>query len=657
MPPVVSLLNGTVAFWLLSCVLVACFARKFKHSYPSIALLLGGLSLAVASVIGWHSDITWTLASPIYLAVAPLSNRVDALSSIFIALLAVITISISLFSPGYLKHLEKNVNSQWYWVQLFLFIIGMLGMILAANALSFLIAWEIVALSSLLLIVTNLSSHSARMAAFIYLAATRIATAFLMAGFLWLHAISHSWNFSDWRFSGQATDIPALLIIIALCIKSGIWPFHGWLPYAHPAAPSPVSALMSGVMIKVSLYAIIRILVMSGLGSPLLGYFMLALGIISTFWGVLYALMQHDLKTLLAYHSIENVGLILSAISLALICQRLHLPLLADLSLAAAIYHCVNHGLFKALLFLGAGSIDCQAHTRDLELLGGLGKTMPWTMLFFFIGSAAICALPPLNGFNSKWLVYQSFFHLAYRSNSLWMASMAVACIGVLALVSGMALACFTKAFAIAFLGRPRSKQAANASEVDIYMRMSQALLAICCLLLGLAAPVAVAIIQPICQLAFNNREDLSSSYRIPMAGFAGILMLLALAIYFLWLTGRKKGVRKYITWECGYGALSERMQGTAASFAENIAYTFEPVVQYQRRLKIEGHDRRHFPENISEETSTTPLLESWVYQPAVAVVRWLGERMSVLQAGSVHLYLGYIMLTLVALMIIGVLI
>jgi hydrogenase-4 component B len=657
MPPVSSLLTGTIAFWLVSCLVVIWVGKNVRHKYPSLALLLGALAMIVASVLGWGTDITWNAAAPVYLAVAPLSSRLDSLSSIFIGLLAIITISISLFSPGYLQHLGKDVDPASYWVQLFLFVIGMLGMILAANALSFLLAWEIVSLASLLLIATNLSSHESRTAAFIYLVATRIATAFLMAGFLWLYSISHSWNFLDWRYySGQATDIPALLILIALCIKSGIWPFHGWLPYAHPTSPSPVSALMSGVMIKLSLYAIVRMLVMNDLGSPWLGYIMLALGMISTFWGVLYALMQHDLKRLLAYHSIENVGLILSAIGMALISHRLHQPLLADLSLAAAIYHCVNHGLFKSLLFLGAGSIDSRARTRDLDVLGGLGKIMPWTMLFFFIGSAAICALPPLNGFNSKWLVYQSLFQLAYKSNSLWIAAMSVACIGVLALVSGMALACFTKAFAIAFLGRPRSQEAANASEGDVYMRMAQGLLAICCLILGINAPLAIATIQPICHIAFSNCEDMTSAYKMPMAAFAIALILLTLIVYF-WLTMPKKGVRTYITWECGYGELSKRMQGTAASFAENIAYTFHPVIQYRRWLKINGRDRRHFPESINQEVSMTPLLESWAYKPVVRAVRWLSYRMSVFQAGSVHLYLGYVMLTLVALMLIGVLV
>ena len=613
--------------------------------------------MLIAAVLGWRTDVTWTASLPIYLAVAPLSTHLDALSSIFIGLLAVITISISTFSPGYLQHHNQETNWNCYWIELFLFIIGMMGVILAANALSFMIFWETMALSSAFLIVTDLSSYESRKAAFIYLGATRIATALLMTGFLWMHSLCNSWNFAQWHFVAGSTTVPALLILIAFCIKGGIWPFHVWLPYAHPAAPSPVSALMSGVMIKVALYALIRVLVMGGLCSVNLSCLMLALGVISAFWGVLGALMQHDLKTLLAYHSIENVGLILIAISLALISNLLHLPVVAGMCLAAAIFHCVNHGLFKSLLFLGAGTVDTRAHSRDLELLGGLAKSMPWTFLFFVIGSAAICALPPLNGFNSKWLVYQGLVQIAFNSHSLWIAGVAVVCVGLLALVSGMAMYCFTKAIGIAFLGRPRSQRAQHATEGDRGMLTAQALLAICCIFLGVCAPAALAVIQPVCSTAFTNAANLSLVYTIPMGVFALIIALLTIVIYWSWLSDRNGSVKHYITWECGFGSLTKRMQATATGFAENVAYTFAPLWQYHTESNIAGRDRRHFPDDISVEIHASMLLESRVYGPAVQLVRWLGEHVVLLQTGSVHLYLTYFLLTLVALMVIGVLI
>jgi hydrogenase-4 component B len=656
MPIAAAILNATVALGLISCASTLVFAKKLSHRYHSIVLLAVGLAMLSAAVIGWHTDVTWNAPAPIYLAVAPLGNRVDALSSIFIGLLAVITIAVSLFSPGYLQHLGAKVNWKGYWIQLFLFIIGMLGAILAANAISFLLFWEVFALSSTMLIVTDLSSKASRQAAFIYLGTTRIATAFLMAGFLWLYALFHTWTFSQWHFSGHSTDGAAFLILIGLCIKAGIWPFHGWLPYAHPAAPSPVSALMSGVMIKIPLYAMIRLFVLGGLGSPHLSYLMLALGLISAFWGVLCALIQHDLKTLLAYHSIENVGLILIGISLALVGLHLNLPLVATISLAGAIFHCVNHGLFKSLLFLGAGVIDSRAHTRDLELLGGLARGMPWTMLFFVIGSAAICALPPLNGFNSKWLIYQSLFKLACDSGSLWLGGLAVACIAILSLVSGMALYCFTKAVGIAFLGRARSQAAEQAKEGTPSMLVAQALLVLCCLFLGVGAPIALNAIQPVCSAAFTSPADLSTVYSIPMAFFALMMALITALIYRLWLSDRSS-IRRDVTWQCGFGSVTKHMQATATSFAENIGYTFAPFLQYHVSTIIKGKDRRHFPEIVSSEVHTAKLLETRLYSPAVRLIRWLGEHVLMLQAGSIHLYLGYFLVALVTLMVIGILV
>lgn len=657
MPVSVTLINGVSLFWLACCVAVLSFGkRNINHAYPAAALGAGAIAILIASITGWQSAATWDAPYPICLGVALLSFRFDSLSSIFAALLSVLAISVALFSPGYLQHLDKKMHSGCFWAELFFFVIGMLGVVISANALSFLLFWELFAVSSLLLIATDLASHEARKAAFIYLGATRIATTFLMAGFLWMYAITNTWSFAQWDFADNSTLVPALLILTGLCIKAGIWPFHDWLPHAHPAAPAPVSALMSGVMIKISLYALIRILVLGGLTSPIAGYLMLVMGLVSAFWGVMWALVQHDLKSLLAYHSIENVGLILIGIGVAVISRDLNLPLVASISLAAAIFHCVNHGLFKSLLFLGAGTIDCRAHTRNIERLGGLAHALPWTMLFFSIGSAAICALPPLNGFNSKWLVYQGFFRLACDSGSLWLGGISMVCIAVLGLVSGMALYCFTKAIGITFLGRPRSQAAEHATEGTVGMLLGQALLAICCAGLGCSAPAAVSIIQPVCEQAFTGAANLTGVYNIPMASFALVLLVGTVAIYQLCLS--RKGTRKtYVTWECGFNDLNGRMQATATSFAENVAHTFSPLFQYRALSKIEGRDRRHFPDSVELEVSTRPILESRVYTPLVKGVAWLGEHMLLLQAGSIHLYLSYILVTLVALMIIGVLI
>jgi hydrogenase-4 component B len=657
-----SLLVITVGFWLACCLVIAVAGERVNHVYAATGLYIGAAGLLLTDFYGWPVDTTFTVTHlgnlPVYLAVAPLTLRIDSLASIFIALLGILTMATALFSPGYLKHLDKQTNKGAYWVQLILFIIGMLGVIVAANAPTFLISWELMALTSALMIATSLASQDSKRAAFIYLGATRIATAFLMTGFLWMYTLAGTWVFKNWQLDYAATYVPAAFMLVAFCIKGGIWPFHEWLPYAHPAAPAPVSALMSGIMIKVALYAMIRIFVGGALSSTVLIYIMLAIGLITAFWGILCALMQKDLKCLLAYSSIENAGLILIAISLALLGQLINLPAVAAISLAAAIFHIFNHGLFKALLFLGAGTVDCRVHTRDLELMGGLGKKMPGTMLCFVIGGAAICSLPPLNGFSSKWLVYQSLFHLAHRTGSLWLGGLAVACIAILGLVSGMSLYCFTKAIGISFLGRSRSPAAANASEGSEYMLAGQGFLAFCCIAIGLLAPLALALIQPVCSSILQSTTSITPFYTIPMGTFAMLLAIMTTVIYSLWLTtSRKTTVREYITWDCGFGGMTKRMQGTATSFAENIGKTFAPLLEYDAHTVIVGRDRRHFPETIQEESGMTSILEAHVYRPSVKAVQWLGERTMHLQAGTIHQYLGYILVTLVALLVIGILI
>jgi formate hydrogenlyase subunit 3/multisubunit Na+/H+ antiporter MnhD subunit len=648
-----TLLNLTTLFWLATLPFIALAGKKINHKYPSIILFLGGTTMLVGAVLGWSKPESWVAPLPIFLAITPLANNLDGLSAVFIGLLAIITIAIALFSPGYLHELNKTSHPACYWVELFLFIIGMLGVLLGANAASFLLSWEVMALSSLLLICTNLTSHEARSAAFIYLGATRTATTLLLGGFFWMYKVSHSWDFNAWNFADPHTLLPALMIMIGLFIKAGVWPFQDWLPHAHPAAPSPVSALMSGIMIETALYAVIRILVMHSLVSPVVAYTMLALGLISAFWGVLLALLQNDLKVLLAYSSIENVGLIVVGIATFLIGRICHQPIVMSWGLGAAIFHCLNHGLFKSLLFLVAGAIDSRTHTRNIEQLGGLGKTMPWTMLSFVIGSVAICALPPLNGFNSKWLIYQGLFQLAILSGNFWMGSLAIISIGALGLVSGLAVATFSKAIGITFLGRPRTSHASKATEITVSMRLAMGLLVLGCVLFGVGPQLAIGMIRPICIAA---KAGGLMSFPIPIATLAIATIGMASFLFFYWLRSNKPELRRYITWECGFGDLTERMQPTGASFSENVAYTFAPLVEYHLQSTIAGRDRRHFPEAITMRVTMASVLESKFYRPIVQFIKWLGEHMLLLQAGSVHLYLVYILITLVLLMVVGIL-
>ena len=651
----IDLLWASFALGLCGCGLSVFNGHKLSRTFFSSILLGVSVLLLLAALSGWNTGFLWQAPRPIYFGVAPLLIRIDRLSALFLALLATVSFCVSLFSPGYLKHLSQRINFSIYWFCLYLFVISMALVVLSANALTFLVFWEIMSLSSVVLVAADRDNERARRSALIYLGATRIATTLLAAGFLWIHILSGSWNFADWHLAGATTVLPSILILTGLSIKAGVWPFHIWLPYAHPAAPTPVSALMSGVMIKIALYAIMRLFLFSTTTLPAFGIALLVVGAISAFWGVLFALVQHDLKRLLAYHSVENVGIIVMGIGLSLYGGSRHLPWVSCLGAAAAMFHCINHGLFKSLLFFGVGTIDAAAHTRDLSHLGGLAKSMPVTMHFFVTGSAAICALPPLNGFASKYLVYKALFELSCLTHSPLGAGLACAAIGLLALVGALAVACFTKAIGVAFLGRPRSPEAENAVEGTPAMLLCQGILAAACIALGALSPFFCQQLPSLPGNLNGSMPPAESLITLPMLPLSLFFVVISSLVFFLAYGNRKKeAVRVCRTWECGFGKLSPRMQVTATSFAHPLARIFRHVLWYETVFEIAGDDHRHFPRQIKAETATTSLLEALIYLPAIALVRRLAKLTNRLQAGSIHLYLLYMLITAIILLLIG---
>lgn len=643
----ISLLGWAGFLLLAGCLTATLFGERIKVPIFSSLLAIAALLSGGAALLSGRT-IDFALPEPFYFGLAPIAFRLDALASFFLLLLATVALAVAMFSPGYLSHSGHHIKPQHYWTSLLLFVLSMGAVMLAANALTFLVFWEIMSLSSAVLVGLDFTSTKSQRAALIYLGATRVATALLAGGFIWLHSLLGGWSFADWHLSGGIVQAPAVLLLLGLAIKAGLWPFHIWLPYAHPAAPSPVSALMSGVMIKIALYAMIRFFAMDPTGSVTLACVLGFLGMVSAVWGVVFALVQQDLKRLLAYSSVENVGIIGLGIAACLYGRASGLDAVAAIGLVAALFHCFNHGLFKSLLFLGAGAVDSAAHSRDLSQLGGLARTMPWTCLGFVIGSASICAIPPFNGFASKWLVYQALFQMASHSHDKVLVGLAVACIGALALVGGLALACFTKAVGVAFLGRPRSKSAQNARECTPLMTAAQGLLASACAALGLASPWVSGLLEQMVGSGHPGAVPI-----LPLHVLAACLLLTAVLLYLLVLGGRK-GCRRYLTWECGYGPLSPHMQVTGESFAQPVAVLFQPVLQYSMHSEITGRDRRHFPENVKAEAEISSLLESRVYGPAISAVRWASSHLARLQAGSIHLYLLYVLITLIALLLLG---
>lgn len=639
---------------LLGFLSLALFFGHRKHLKPAIPAALTFLaSLAAMAwlILTWGHNFHWQTQAPFLLGVFPLTFEVDGLTRLFLLLLSTLTCAVSVFSPSYISHIAAKTHAGQYWICFWLFIVSMYAVVSSADAITFLVAWELMSLASIALVATDHSHQSVQKSAFIYLGATRVASAFLAGGFLWMHSITGSWTFHDWTFCIESTYIPAFLILIGFCIKSGIWPFHIWLPYAHPSAPASVSAIMSGFMIKVSVYALIRILVFGALNSLWIIAIAFALSVISTFWGVLFALVQNDLKKLLAYSSIENIGLVVMAIALSLYARAHSLPTIADLAIIAAVFHSWNHGLLKCLLFLSAGAVDAQAHTRDLRSLGGLAKRMPWTMAFFFTGSFAICSIPPLNGFSSKWLLYESFFQNILLSPTAIEKGLSLAVICLLSAVGALAIAVFVKAMGVGFLGVARSKSAQRAQEAGVGILVAQAALVILCVASGANS-------EFVCRLIAQSltSSGLKVSYTIsnglPTGTVAILLSMLAASIYMIFLKTSK--VTKYRTWDCGFGSLTEKTQVSADSFAQPLARIFRPFLRYQNSAKFEGADRRHFPEEVTVETQIISILENRVYLPALALFGGLAKLLSRLQAGSIHLYLLYVCATLCLLLILG---
>lgn len=617
-------------------------------TFACAATVLAGLAMLGSSSIYLKSS------PPLVMGFYPLTFRIDGLAGLFLGLLSVILLAISFYAPGYLNHLKDRIHKNSYWTAFFLFIASMYGVVASADAITFTILWETMSLSSAALVASDYTHRVVQKSALIYLGATRIATAFLCIGFLRMHSISGSWSFADWSFHNSNSYLAAGLILLAFCIKGGVWPFHIWLPYAHPAAPSTVSALMSGFMIKVAIYGIFRILVCGGLNSVAIADCALFLGAVSTFWGILFALVQNDLKRLLAYSSIENIGLILVAVALGLKARIANLPELALLSFVAAIFHCINHGLIKSLLFLGTGAVDMQAHTRDLRQLGGLARRMPSTMACFFAGSFAICSIPPMNGFASKWLLYQSLFRNTFESASFLDKGIAFAGLCLLSAVGGLAIATFAKAVGVAFLGNPRSKSADAAKEAPRGVIGAQIFLTALCFLLGAGASTFVSSISAAIQrtLPDSAPQVAAQLFSIPMELIAVSIISMSALIYLLFLKTSK--TREYITWDCGFGKLSPRTQVSSDSFAQPMARIFRPIFRYKANMRIEGDDSRHFPEKVDVEIQMVSILESRIYVPTLAFITSFSKYLAKLQAGSIHIYLFYVCITLIVLLLVG---
>jgi hydrogenase-4 component B len=601
-----------------------------------------------------------------------LTVRLDALSALFVLIVGLLGFALSTFSLGYAKGFfgRKNVGVLGAFFNALLLATTLV--FVADGVWLFLIGWELMALTAYCLVSFEHEQTEARDAGVLYFVMSHIGAGCIVLGFLLLFQASGDFSFSSLHGIGAAMtpakrDAAFVLFLLGFGIKAGVVPFHVWLPAAHPVAPSNVSALMSGVIIKTGIYGLTRAC-FDFLGTPPLwwGVTVLIVGTISAVLGVLYALMEHDLKRLLAYHSIENIGIILMGLGAALMFLHTGHPVLATLALVAGLFHTVNHASFKGLLFLGAGAVLHATHTRNMEDMGGLAKRMPQTAFFFLLGAVAISALPPLNGFVSEWLTYQALLQGFGTTDSLMRLIFPLSG-AMLALTGALAAACFVKAFGITFLAQPRSEHAANAKEVALSMRCGMAVLAAACVVLGLFPTAFIRLIDPLTQQLTGQllgpRVSLADGLVLASLGehtgtvsTLGIVLMLVCLLPIplgLWLVfARDAKTRRGPTWDCGQRALTPQMEYTATGFSKPIRMIFKALFQPRRDVQREYDFSPHFATKLRFESRVEEVFVQRLYRPLRVLVLRASRRVRVLQAGSIHAYLLYIFVTLLLLLV-----
>jgi hydrogenase-4 component B len=599
--------------------------------------------------------------------------RIDGLGAFFLVIIGPVGGAAAIYGFGYSAAYTGRYSLRLLGTMFNLLLLALSVQVMADNALTFLIAWEGMSLSAYWMVLTEHDQPGTVQAGVWYIAMTHAGFAALIAMFLLLSGGELTTAFAAMR-SGAATLAPLtrdaifLLALFGFGSKAGIIPLHIWLPMAHPVAPSHVSALMSGVVIKMGIYGLLRVVLdVLGGGPVWWGGIVLGVGTVSALLGVLYALMEHDLKRLLAYHSVENIGIILIGMGAGLIFHAYGLMALAVLGFIGALYHTINHASFKGLLFLGAGSVLHATHTRNMEEMGGLIKRMPWTALCFLIGSAAISALPPLNGFVSEWLVFQALIG-GFAVPTPEVAVLMPIAVGMLALTSGLAAACFVKAFGITFLAIPRSHEAEHAHEAPRSMLLGMGLLALACVILGLA-PFAIVPALGTVLAGLGGLPDTQATFTLgvalhtpsdfgsmsPTLVALGLLIILGLTPLVLWVLRANRKLRVSDSWGCGRIGQTPRMEYTATAFAEPLRRVFAELYRPTKELTIDVHpESKYFVQSIEYRSAITPWFEHALYEPFLRLVGLAARQVRRLQSGSLYLYLTCVALALVLLLVVA---
>ncbi len=652
---------------LMALGLMGLALQHSPHLITNIIFPLGAIaSLALAATGFWAlgEPVSHTVL-PLGLPGLPLHLSLDPLSAFFLILLGGASFGVSIFSAGYFKSMPGNTLGL-LCLEYHLFLASMALVLLADDAYMFMVAWETMALSSYFLVTTDHHVPDIRKAGFLYLLIAHVGAIAILLSFGVMqggHGIG-AYTFAAMReahLSAFWASVAFLLALFGFGAKAGLLPLHVWLPEAHPAAPSPVSALMSGIMLKTAIYGILRVtfdLLANSLNGQQWwwGVLALALGLITAIFGVMFAAVQGDMKRLLAYSSIENIGLLLVGIGLAIIFHVYGKDTLAALSLTATLYHSLNHAFFKSLLFVGTGSILHATGERNMGRMGGLIRQMPWVAVLMLVGVLSISGLPPFNGFVSEWLLLQAFLLSPGLPNSYINMLIPVAA-GVIALAAALAAYVMVKFYGVIFLGQTRGEVREHAHDAGIRERIGLSWLALACVVLGLAPVYVVRQLDLVTQilvgkglgnatpgwlfLAPVDMERASYSPVFFLLAVLGVMLVTALVVHYFY-HGR---LRRGPAWDCGYPEQTSRMQDTAEGFGQPIRRIFEPFFRIESELPgaFDAHPRYH---GRSEDRLWYAL-----YLPIKRITEKLSSWASLLQHGRIHLYLTYTFVTLLVLL------
>jgi len=657
-------LYGVAALLALAPVAVMLRASPSASGVIYGATLIVSLMLSTVGVVGLFAETSSTATLPFGLPWLGAHFRIDSLAAFFVIIVNLGGAAASLFALGYGQHEQAPERVLPFYPA---YLAAMNLVVICDDAFSFLLSWEFMSLSSWALVVAHHRERENLQAGYVYLLMASFGTLALLLAFGLLAGANGNYLFDAIRASHPSSPAAALVLILALAgagSKAGIVPLHAWLPLAHPAAPSHVSALMSGVMTKVAVYGFVRI-AFDLIGPPAWWWSMLVLSVggITAVMGVLYALMQHDLKRLLAYHTVENIGIIYIGLGLALAFKAHGMAVAAALALTAGLLHVFNHSIFKSLLFFGAGAVLNSTGERDMEHLGGLIHRMPQTAFVFLVGCIAISALPPLNGFVSEWLTFQAI--LLSPQLPSWGLKFLVPAVGaLLALSAALAAACFVKAFGVSFLGRPRTSAAMDARETDNYSLAAMFFLAALCFIAGILPGIFIDALGPVTKaligVSMPHQTGLDWLTVVPIAesrsSYNGLLVFVfvtlsgSIAAFAIHRLASDK-LRRAPAWDCGYPDASPATQYTASSFAQPIRRVYGTTLFRAREIGEMPPPGSTTPARLTVELRD--LIWDVAYEPVVTFVNFATERLNVLQFLSIRRYLTLVFSALVLLLLV----